>query len=62
MIIVTAVLTVRVLDENDNEPQFILDTLNTLRSVVEEAAANTLIGKLSNENLVYKTYIPSLIS
>lgn len=42
----SAVLTVRVEDVNDNPPLFILDTLDTPRSVVEEAAANTLIGKL----------------
>lgn len=47
----TAVLTVRVIDVNDNAPEFILNTLDTLRSVVEEAAAGTLIGKLSNESL-----------
>lgn len=40
------VLTVRIEDVNDNAPQFILDTLNTPRSVVEEATAGTLIGAI----------------
>lgn len=43
--LVSAILTVRVVDVNDNAPVFILDTLSTLRSVVEEAAAGTLIGE-----------------
>ncbi|XP_037029736.1 cadherin-23-like [Bradysia coprophila] len=46
-----AVLTVRIEDVNDNEPMFILDTLNTLRSVVEEAASGTLIGTIFAQDI-----------
>lgn len=41
-----AVLTIRINDLNDNYPLFILDTLNTARSVIEEATAGTLIGSI----------------
>lgn len=41
---IPAVLTIRINDLNDNYPLFIRDTLSTLRSVVEEALPNTLIG------------------
>lgn len=39
------VLTIRIDDDNDNEPEFILDTLNTIRNVIEEASEGTIIGK-----------------
>lgn len=39
------VLTIRIDDENDSKPEFIQDTLNTDRNVVEEASAGTIIGK-----------------
>lgn len=39
------VLTIRIDDENDNKPEFILDTLDTNRNVVEEASEGTIIGK-----------------
>lgn len=41
-----AVLTIRINDVNDNFPLFILDTLNTSRSVIEEADAGTLVGTI----------------
>lgn len=46
-----AILTVRVVDVNDNPPQFVGDTLTTLRSVVEEALAGTLIGTIIAEDV-----------
>ncbi|XP_059617696.1 cadherin-23-like [Phlebotomus argentipes] len=46
-----AILTVRIEDVNDNPPLFVGDTLNTLRSVVEEALAGTLIGTIAAEDI-----------
>ncbi|KAJ6639917.1 Cadherin-23 [Pseudolycoriella hygida] len=46
-----AILTVRIKDVNDNPPQFILDTLDTERSVVEEANGGTLIGTVFAQDI-----------
>lgn len=46
-----AVLTIRINDLNDNYPLFIRDTLNTQRSVVEEARPNTLIGTVFSNDI-----------
>ncbi|XP_055680929.1 protein dachsous-like [Lutzomyia longipalpis] len=46
-----AILTVRIEDVNDNAPEFIGDTLETLRSVVEEALTGTLIGTIMAEDI-----------
>lgn len=46
MVGVAAVLTIRINDLNDNKPLFILDTLRTSRSVIEEAAGGTLVGTI----------------
>jgi hypothetical protein len=40
------VLTIRITDVNDNPPRFIDGTLDTLRTVVEEAASGTSIGSI----------------
>ena len=41
-----AILTVRIIDENDNPPEFVGDTLIVPRNVIEEAQAGTLIGTI----------------
>lgn len=42
----TAMLVVRIEDENDNAPEFIENTLETYRRVFEEAETGTLIGNI----------------
>lgn len=37
-------MTIRLLDVNDNSPQFIENTLEEIRQVVEEASVGTLVG------------------
>lgn len=45
------ILVVRILDENDNAPQFIGDTLTVPRRVFEEAPIETLIGSILAEDI-----------
>lgn len=47
----TAILTVRIEDENDNPPEFVGDTLTVNRNVVEEAIGGTLIGTINARDI-----------
>lgn len=42
----SAILVIRILDENDNAPEFIGDTLVVSRRVFEEAEEGVLIGSI----------------
>jgi hypothetical protein len=42
----SAILVIRIEDENDNAPEFIDDTLTVTRRVFEEAEKETLIGNI----------------
>lgn len=40
----SAVLTVFIIDENDNAPEFVGNTLEAARSVIEEAESDIFVG------------------
>lgn len=62
-----ALLVVRIIDENDNPPQFVGDTLTVARHVIEEAVEDTLIGNIiasdidgPGNNIISYTIIPKV--
>lgn len=47
----SAFLVVQIVDQNDNPPEFVGDTLTVSRRVIEEAVQDTLIGNINARDI-----------